>query len=578
LKAPVPITPLPQFEADLAEHLAEQEDREAYERLNAPKTIVIKHGVMGLVAELPYNGTAKPGCGSKMVARTTRGTELGEMLTSTCPNSGCSKSVSRKEMLEYIDRSGGRDYPFTDKGQILRIATKEDLDAQAAIESDKSRLRSEVARLAQRLGVPGKIVEVEAILGGERLTVYVASEQRIESRQFNDELEKLYRTRVFVRPVGARDEARLTADYERCGQHCCCKNFLKVLKPISMRSAKQQKATLEPLKISGRCGRLMCCLRYEDSTYQDLKSNLPNRKARVGTPDGDGIVIDSQILTQLVLVRLDGPEGTQVAVPVEELTPPVNAIAPPPESYPPSQSSQRSSMPGRPQRPERSDRTDRTDRSERPAREDQPEGAQRPGRGERDEPRRDSGRRQPPIASSGPDTTDGRMSDGDSVGFGLTEQAGFGQAGSGQDGSVQAGADSDSPESTEAGVGSGGKKKKRKRRRRKGSQEGAGATGSENAAGSGSPGDTGDMGDAGDTGGADGDSDDSPSLQSPSTRPPPPVGETPAARKRRRRRRKRGPGTGEGGPPEGNAGGDNSGGDNSGSGSGDGGDGGGGDD
>ena len=531
----MPITPLPQFEADLAEHLAEQEDREAYERLNAPKTIVIKHGVMGLVAELPYNGTAKPGCGSKMVARTTRGTELGEMLTSTCPNSGCSKSVSRKEMLDYIDRSGGRDYPFTDKGQILRIATKEDLDAQAAIESDKSRLRSEVARLAQRMGVPGKVVEVEAILGGERLTVYVASEQRIESRQFNDELEKVYRTRVFVRPVGARDEARLTADYERCGQHCCCKNFLKVLKPISMRSAKQQKATLEPLKISGRCGRLMCCLRYEDSTYQDLKSNLPNRKARVGTPDGDGIVIDSQILTQLVLVRLDGPEGTQVAVPVEELTPPVNAIAPPPDSYAPVRGSQRSSTPGRPQQADRQDRSDRADRPERPS------------RGPRDEQRRPVGRRPSSDESPGPDDaknlndgSDSAAGTDQSIGSGLTEHSG------------QIGQETAEP-------GSGSKKKKRKRRRRKGSQEGAGASGSENAGASGSLGDTGDMGDGGDTGGADGDSDDSPSLQTPSTRPPPPVGETPAARKRRRRRRKRGPGTGEGGTPEGNSGSDHSG-------------------
>jgi uncharacterized membrane protein YgcG len=123
-----------------------------------------------------------------------------------------------------------------------------------------------------------------------------------------------------MRQVGARDDARLTADYERCGQYCCCKSFLKVLKPVSMRSAKVQKATLDPLKISGRCGRLMCCLRYEDQTYKDLKKNLPHRKTRVGTPHGDGIVIDSQILTQLVLIELDNRE--RVAVPVEELTEP----------------------------------------------------------------------------------------------------------------------------------------------------------------------------------------------------------------------------------------------------------------
>src|SRR5690606_4697896 len=99
---------------------------------------------------------------------------------------------------------------------------------------------------------------------------------------------------------------RLVADYEKCGQHCCCKNFLKVLKPVSMRSAKVQKATLDPTKISGRCGRLMCCLRYEDETYEDLRKRLPHRKTVVETEDGIGEVSDTQILTQLVLVWIPG--------------------------------------------------------------------------------------------------------------------------------------------------------------------------------------------------------------------------------------------------------------------------------
>jgi hypothetical protein len=121
--------------------------------------------------------------------------------------------------------------------------------------------------------------------------------------------------------VGARDEARLVADYERCGQHCCCKNFLKVLKPVSMRAAKVQKATLDPLKISGRCGRLMCCLRYEDQSYKELKARLPHKNKRVGTSEGPGVVIDSKILVQLVLVRLEH-DMKEIAVPVEELMDP----------------------------------------------------------------------------------------------------------------------------------------------------------------------------------------------------------------------------------------------------------------
>lgn len=326
----MPIVPLPQFEADLA--ALHEEDRKLYESLKAPKTLVVRFGAMKLVGEFPSSGDIKPGCGSKLVVRTHRGTELGEMLASTCPNSGCSKSVSRQEMLEYIENSGGRDYPFFTEGKVLRIATPEDLDAQARLEQSKHELRSIAKARAQELRLPCKVVDVEPILGGERLTVYYLSEERVDFRELVRVLQQDFKVRVDLRLVGSRDEARLTADYEKCGQYCCCKNFLKVLKPVSMKSAKIQKATLDPLKISGRCGRLMCCLRYEDETYDDLRKRLPKKKSRVGTPEGDGIVLDSQILTQLVLVELDALEADgkikQVAVPVEDLTAPVNAVAP----------------------------------------------------------------------------------------------------------------------------------------------------------------------------------------------------------------------------------------------------------
>jgi cell fate regulator YaaT (PSP1 superfamily) len=290
-----------------------------------------------------------------MVVRSWRGTELGEMLTSTCPNSGCSKSVSRQDMLRYIENSGGRDYPFFTDGRVLRIATREDLDRQAQIEQGKHELRLRAREIVERLRLDAKVVEVEPILGGESVTVHYASEERIELRDLSRELSHLLKTRLDLHHVGARDEARLTADYEKCGQYCCCKNFLKVLSPVSMKSAKVQKATLDPLKISGRCGRLMCCLRYEDQTYEELRKRLPRRKSRVGTPEGDGFVVDGQILTQLVLVELDeiGSDGKikQVAVPVENLTPPTSTVAPPrpmPGERPPETRPREGQRPARP--------------------------------------------------------------------------------------------------------------------------------------------------------------------------------------------------------------------------------------
>jgi cell fate regulator YaaT (PSP1 superfamily) len=316
------IFPLPVFEQDAdPSRRSAMTDEEVYARLEPPKTIVVRFGSMKMVGEYPYDGDAKPGCGSRLVARTHRGTELGEMLTTTCSNAGCGKSVTRKELLEYIQRSGGPDYPFHTEGRILRVATVKDLQAE---ERMTEQARAWVPLVKQRIAEAGlemKVVEIEPILGGELVTVHYTAPDRVDFRELLRVLSSDLQTRVLMHQVGARDEARLIADYERCGQYCCCKNFLKVLKPISMGAAKMQKATLDPLKISGRCGRLMCCLRYEDASYRELKARLPNRRARVGTTEGPGIVVDTKTLVQLVLVRLEH-DGREIAVPVEELLDP----------------------------------------------------------------------------------------------------------------------------------------------------------------------------------------------------------------------------------------------------------------
>ena len=331
---PMSIFPLPMFERDADPKFRDGlSDEEIYARLKPPTSIVVKFGRMKLVGEYPYRGDAKPGCGSKLVIRTFRAIEIAEMLTTTCSNSGCGKSVTRSEMLNYIENSGGRDYPFQTNGEILRVATVEDLNRAAAC-ADKARgSLARVRELAADAKFPAKIVDLELTLDESLLLVYYLCDERIDFRELAQTLAREFGCRIEMRQVGARDEARLVADYERCGQHCCCKNFLKVLKPISMRAAKIQKATLDPLKISGRCGRLMCCLRYEDATYEELRKRLPKNKSRVGTAEGPGIVVDTKILVQLVLVRLDPAPGElgygrEIAVPVEELMDPDKCPAP----------------------------------------------------------------------------------------------------------------------------------------------------------------------------------------------------------------------------------------------------------
>jgi|TARA_B110000495_G_scaffold194053_1_gene199965 cell fate regulator YaaT (PSP1 superfamily) len=319
---------LPTFEED-----ADPSRRDAMtleEQLAATKpskTLVVKFGRMSMIGEYQSSEGIRAGCGSKLVAQTHRGVELSTLLTTTCPNAGCDTSVSRQEMRDYIDASGGRDYPFFDRGRILRIATPDDLRMFTEREGDAQRMVAKCKELVKFYVLDMNIIDAELTLDGEQAVMYYHSEQRVDFRDLAQEIGAEFRTKLDMRQVGSRDEAKLVADYEKCGQHCCCKTFLKVLKPVSMRTAKQQKATLDPIKISGRCGRLMCCLRYEDSTYRDLKANLPHRKTRVGTMEGPGIVMGGQILTQLVEVKLEA-DSRHIAVPVEELMDPDNCPAP----------------------------------------------------------------------------------------------------------------------------------------------------------------------------------------------------------------------------------------------------------
>jgi cell fate regulator YaaT (PSP1 superfamily) len=465
----VPIHPLPQFEEDLAEYLQEKEDREAYERLNAPTSIVVRFGYMRMVGEFPYTGDAKPGCGSKLVVRTHRGTEIGEMLTSTCPNAGCSKSVTRKEMLEYIENSGGRQYPFHDRGKVLRIATPDDLNEQQRLEQRKNELRMIAKRMVEHSGLPMDIIEAEPLLGGERIVIYFGAEDRVDFRDLVSDMQREMGCKVELRQIGARDEARITADYERCGQYCCCKNFLKVLKPVSMKSAKVQKATLDPLKISGRCGRLMCCLRYEDETYEELRKNLPHRKSRVGTPDGDGFVISTQILTQLALIKLD--DGTEAAFPVEDLTEP-DSKTPPERDARPKRSERSGSRDG--SRASRSKRAPRSESGGASEVRDKGTGEGSEGAGTKKKKRRRRRRK----GSGEKPGTDASQAAGE-----VTQQktdVPSDQGGSHAGSSAQGGADS--------GSGSGGgedrpKKKRRRRRRRRGGGGGESGGGSNNSGG-----------------------------------------------------------------------------------------------
>jgi cell fate regulator YaaT (PSP1 superfamily) len=249
---------------------------------------VVRYGLMRIVGEFWAKGPQKLGRNTAVIARTSRGVEWGEVL---CP--ATERTASYLESQESI-------------GKILRLANDDDArqrDAMWQGERDEfTGCRDMIAehRLLMQL------VDVEHLFGGERLIFYYLAEQRVDFRELVKALAKRYKTRIEMRQIGVRDEAKLLADYGDCGKPVCCNTHLREMPPVSMKMAKIQKATLDPAKISGRCGRLKCCLRYEYDTYEEYRRDLPKVGVSVMTRVGQGKVIAQEILARKVLVRYEG--------------------------------------------------------------------------------------------------------------------------------------------------------------------------------------------------------------------------------------------------------------------------------
>lgn len=293
----------------------QKEQKSSKPHHKAKKMMLVSYGKMGLVGWFEHNEAHLPKQHSRVVVKTSRGLELGCIMGSHCYRGGQFRS-SQQEVSEYYKDSGDESI-VTVEGNFERFAKPEDLIEERHLEASAKEEMATCQNFADEMGLSMKLVDAEHLLGGERIIFYFSADGRVDFRELVKRLAREFQTRIEMRQVGARDEAKLLGDYETCGRECCCRRYLKILKPVSMRMAKLQKATLDPSKISGHCGRLKCCLRYEDKTYRDLTKRLPRRNSKVKTDEGVGRVVDTDVITQIVQVQLD--DGQEIAVSVDEI-------------------------------------------------------------------------------------------------------------------------------------------------------------------------------------------------------------------------------------------------------------------
>jgi cell fate regulator YaaT (PSP1 superfamily) len=224
--------------------------------------------------------------GTEVVVRSDRGLEIGELMCE-----------ATEQALAHIKDPG--------HGQILRAMGADDARERSRLLDEARREYQTCLRLIEQEKLEMRLIDVEHIFGGERVVVYYLAENRVDFRELVRQLASEFQTRVEMRQIGVRDEAKILADYGDCGKPVCCNTHLSEMPPVSMKMAKIQKATLDPTKISGRCGRLKCCLRYEYDTYEALQKELPPLGSDVITGRGRARVLAQEILAGQLLVETE---------------------------------------------------------------------------------------------------------------------------------------------------------------------------------------------------------------------------------------------------------------------------------
>jgi len=221
-----------------------------------------------------------------VVVETARGVEYGNVAIAT-------RFVPKKEVFQPLKK-------------VLRMATKEDDEKNAENKCREKEAFELCQEKISKHNLEMKLIDVEFTFDNNKIIFYFTADGRIDFRELVKDLASVFRTRIELRQIGVRDEAKMIGGLGPCGRKLCCSSWLGDFDPVSIRMAKDQSLSLNPAKISGICGRLMCCLRYEHETYQYLDKQLPKTGKKIETLQGPGVVIARNLMTQSVKVLVEG--------------------------------------------------------------------------------------------------------------------------------------------------------------------------------------------------------------------------------------------------------------------------------
>ncbi len=231
----------------------------------------------------PDGNTLKQG--DMVIVETARGIECGEIAMEN-------RQVSDEGIVQPLKK-------------LIRVATKDDLKKmEENVAKEKTAFQICLKKIAVHK-LEMKLVDVEYTFDNTKILFYFTADGRVDFRELVKDLASVFRTRIELRQIGVRDEAKMLGGLGICGRPFCCSTFLGGFQPVSIKMAKEQGLSLNPVKISGTCGRLMCCLKYEQEAYQDLIRSTPSVNSTVTTPSGKGTVTDLNMLTGILQVRLD---------------------------------------------------------------------------------------------------------------------------------------------------------------------------------------------------------------------------------------------------------------------------------